>query len=426
LFLIFGVNRVERRVARKQAATQEIAGRLDDPLRCTAPADELPVPVQQRLARLAERVAHAPVLRGNSVELLVDTNLTLRRIEEAILQAQRSIHLEYYIWQPDRTGGRLRDMLIERARAGVAVRFLYDQLGSMRLTRKFLQPMRDAGIQVRSFLPGTSLRERWSLNLRSHRKIVVVDGRLGFTGGMNIGDEYLGRNPELGYWRDTHLQLVGPCVRSLQQVFAEDWYYAASEVLLQPELFPEPVDAGPHLAQVVHGGPDGDDRPLHALFFAAINEARERITLATSYFVPTEPLAAALESAGVRGVRVRLLVAGKSAHPLTIHAGRSYYDQLLDAGVEILEYKRGILHSKMLTVDGCWSFVGTPNFDARSLLLNFETGVALFNPEIARELESHFDRDAEHARMIRPADWRRRSTGKKMLQNVCRLLAPVL
>lgn len=426
LFLFFGINRVERRRETKKAARRNVAVHLpsfvDRHDSNSPPLNE----AQTHLMLLAQRVSGTVPTPGNGIEVLADTNLTLRRIELAIQEARESVHLEYYIWRPDKTGTRLRDLLVEKARAGVKVRFLYDGFGSLFLRRGFLKPMRDAGVSLATFLPGQSLRERWSINLRSHRKIVVADGQIGFTGGMNIGDEYLGRNKKFGYWRDTHLEMRGPTVLQLQRVFAEDWYYATGEELTHLQGFPQPAEAGDVFAQVVSGGPDAEADAFHSLLFSAINEAREKVTLATSYFVPTDPLVMALETAALRGVRVRLLVAGKSAHYWTVLAGRSYYDTLLSAGVEIHEYKRGILHSKTLTIDGCWSLVGTPNFDARSLLLNFEVGVAMYDPRIAAQLEQQFEHDLQHARTIRPEHWNMRPLRQVFAENVCRLFSPIM
>ena len=426
LFLFFGVNQVERRKERMQEAQRSASERLPDLDIDADPTHQQLSDTQQRLLRLASASCGTQLTADNRIELLIDTNIAMRRIEEAILAAKESIHLEYYIWKPDRIGLRIRDLLIERAGAGVTVRFLYDSLGSFSLSRRFLKPLREAGIQFKPFLPGQTLREQWSINLRTHRKIVVTDGRVGFTGGMNIGDEYLGRNRDLGYWRDTHMRLTGPTVLQLQHVFAEDWFYATGEELREPHHYPDPEPQDGVAAQVVSGGPVGEVRTFHSLMFAAINEARRQITLATSFFVPTEALVMALETAALRGVDVRLLVAGRSEHPWTVYAGRSYYETLLRAGVTIHEYRRGILHSKTLTVDGCWSLVGSPNFDARSLLLNFEVGVAVYDEHFARQLEEHYESDLEHARLIRHEDWSRRRVRQILIENFCRLFSPVL
>lgn len=426
LYLVFGINRVERRAARIEAASRAIGPHLPELTQYRLGSGFRLNDQQLRLMKLASTGCGTAPTAGNQIELLVDTNVTFRRIEVAVMEARESLHLEYYIWRADRTGRRLRDLLIERARAGVRVRFLYDGIGSLFTSRRFLRPMLDAGITVAPFHSGRSLRAKWSINLRSHRKIVIVDGRIGFTGGMNIGDEYLGRNKQLGYWRDTHLQMTGPTVLQLQRVFAEDWYCATGEDLTDPERFPKPTADGDVIAQVVSSGPIGHSRTMHELMFTAINEARERVTLATSYFVPTEPLLMALETAARRGVRVRLLLAGRSDHYWTVLAGRSYYEDLLHAGVEIHEYRRGIQHAKTLTIDGHWSLIGSPNFDARSLLLNFEVAVAMYDERIAAELEAHFEADVKHARTMRLGIWEKRPARWVFLENVCRLFAPIL
>ncbi len=426
LFLLFGINRVERRAALKLASRQQIGRVVPGLARFQLLPGEALHPQVQRLLRLAERVSATRCCFGNSVELLADTNRTLGLIEQAIGSAKESIHLEYYIFQRDKTGYRLRDLLIRKAAEGVKVRFLFDGVGSMFLGRRFLTPMVKAGITVASALPGASFRERWSLNLRNHRKIVIVDGAIGFTGGMNIGDEYIGRNRRLGYWRDTHLRLLGPVVLQLQQVFAEDWFFATGEQPTGLAWYPPTDQAGDQLAQVVAGGPDGDVDVFHSLFFAAINEASDRITLATSYFVPTPALVTALETAANRGVRVRLMVPAVGEHRWMIVAGRGYYESLLESGVEIYEYQRGPLHSKTLTIDGLWSLVGTPNFDTRSLLLNFEVGAVLYGPKPAGLLEEQFADDLRQSVRVDPVEFRRRANFHKLSEQVLKLFSPVL
>lgn len=426
LFVIFGINRVERRKAGKAQATRAVEAHMPELSSYQLLPGEVPPGQPERLLRLATRAAGTVATAGNDVEVLPETSRTLELIEAAVLSARETLHLEYYIWQPDRTGTRLRDLLIQKARDGVQVRFLYDKIGSSALTQRFLKPMRRAGIHVSSFLPGPNWRERWSINLRSHRKIAVVDGRVGFTGGMNIGDEYLGKNRTLGYWRDTHLRLLGPTVLQLQQIFVEDWYYATGEELTGPGYFPPPVAGGNVAAQIVPSGPTGPVNAMHALIFSAINEARDRVLLTTSYFVPTPALVTALESAAYRGARVRILVPGRAAYQWTVWAARSYYDSLLRAGAEIYEYERGLMHAKTLTVDGQWSLVGTPNLDARSLLLNFEVAAVLYDARIASQLEEHFERDLAQSRRIPAGNWEGRPVGRRLVENVCRLFAPVL
>ncbi len=426
LFLVFGINRVNRRAEGKRRATIDISRQLPTVSEFQHLTGDGLEPRQYDLMELAQSVGATSGTFANHVQLLPETSETLELIEEAILSAEKTLHLEYYIWKADRTGTHLRDLLIQRANEGVKVRFLYDGLGSIWLNRRFFEPMRQAGIDIAAFLPGQTLRERWSINLRSHRKIVIADGQVGFTGGMNIGDEYLGLNPHLGYWRDTHLKLRGPIVMQLQQVFAEDWYYATGEELTQPELFPRPTDRGNVSAQVIASGPTGDTNEMLSVMFAAINEAEESINLSTSYFVPMDPLVLALETAAHRGVHVRLMVPGKSAYQWTVLAGRSFYNTLLNAGVEIYEYQRGLLHAKTLTVDSSWALVGTPNFDARSLVLNFEVAVAMYDSKLAMQLNAHIEHDITHSQKIELGEWNARATRHVLAENFCKLFAPLM
>ena len=427
LFAVFGINRVARRRLRsRQTSHANISGLLPQLIDVHGESTREFTPVQDSLRRVARRLEGTRATWGNDIAVIHDADRVFEEIGQAIKGATSSIHLEYYIWQPDRTGTRLRNLLIEKAKAGVKVRFLYDTLGSMRLTHQFLQPMRAAGIEVASFVPGQTLFERWSINLRSHRKIIIVDGRIGFTGGMNVGDEYLGRDPFFGHWRDTHLRLRGPSVLQLQEVFALDWYFATDEQLFQPELFPAADHSGQVTAQVVSGGPDDTESVFHTLMFAAINEARHAVTLMTSYFVPPPAIVTALETAALRGVRVRVMVSGPKTYWFTKHACRSSYDSLLQAGVELYEYTRGQQHAKTLAIDDCWSLVGTPNVDARSLFLNFEVAVAMYDTTIAEQLAAQFDRDIPDAARIEPERWAQRATIERLKENFCRMFSPIL
>lgn len=426
LFVIFGINRVERRLKGKQEAERNLNLSLPQLSQHRQLDGSELNDTQRQLKHLAERVAETQVTTGNRVEILIDANQTFEEIVTAISSARSTIHLEYYIWQPDRLGTRLRDLLIAKANEGIRVRFLYDAIGSVRLTHRFLAPMREAGIHVASFVPGQSLRERLSINLRSHRKIVIVDGQIGFTGGMNVGDEYLGLDPHFGHWRDTHLRLHGPTVLQLQETFAIDWKYATGEDLTDAVYFPAPECAGDVLAQVVAGGPDDEDDVFHNLMFAAINSARNHVALATSYFVPTPSLVTALEAAAERGVRTRVMLSGPKTYVATLLAARSYYDSLLHAGVELYEYQDGQFHSKTLTIDSYWALVGTPNFDARSLYLNFEVGVILYDQSLAEKLDLQFEEDMKLAKRMDPIRWARRSSWLRLQENFFRMFSPVL
>ncbi|MBA4030659.1 MAG: cardiolipin synthase, partial [Planctomyces sp.] len=286
LYLIFGLNRVESRVKDRLKAWKRLSHRMPElSERHLLDSDRL-TPFQRNIARVATRLSESRPTVNNRIELLHDAKIAFEEIEAAIRAAKSTIHLEYYIWQPDRIGTRLRDLLIQKAKEGVIVRFLYDSIGSIRLSRRFIAPMREAGIEISAFVPGRGWYEAWSLNLRNHRKIIIVDGTVGFTGGMNVGDEYLSRDPHYGHWSDTHLKLAGPTVLQLQLIFAEDWHCATGREISWQDDFPRPDEHGHIEAQVVAGGPHLEDSVFQMLFFAAITEARHHITIETSYFVP--------------------------------------------------------------------------------------------------------------------------------------------
>jgi cardiolipin synthase len=423
LFLFFGMNRVKRRQRtwwRHRRSRERRRRRSDDAEQAEPQLSRL----QERLTDLTKRATDFGATAGNRIVLLPEPQDAFAAIIRAIDAAEQSVHVQYYIYRPDRIGTRIRDALIRKARDGVRVRFMYDGIGSWRLSRNFLKPMRDTGIVTSPFLPGRSFRERWSINLRNHRKLVIVDDRIAFTGGLNVGDEYLGRDPAWGYWRDTQMQLEGPVVRQLIDVFMEDWYCATDERVpaeQPPNRFPDGVRA-----QVIADGPDLEMRPLRSVLLAAILEAERSITISTGYFVPTQTLQDALCTAAQRGVKVRLLVAGAPTYWYTLWAGRSFYAELLNLGVEIYEYAGGLFHAKVLTIDDSWSLVGTPNFDFRSLDLNFEVAVAMSDERIAAALKRQFAVDLGNSRRVDADAWSCRSMWRVRGENFCRLFGPLL
>ncbi len=423
--VLVGNMRWEKQSARKREASREIhrqvAGRHEaweaspDQLGHLAP-----------LARLATQMTGVPLTSGNLLEHLPDTNRSLEKIEEMIRAARHWIHIEFYVWRHDRAGHRIQKVLIEKAREGLDVRLLYDGFGSVFLGRRFLKAIENAGVKTAPFTPGLRIWPIGTLHLRNHRKIVVADGTLGFTGGMNIGDEYIHPTKSFGKWRDTQLLVRGPAVLQLQQVFAQDWYYATGEALTGDRYYPAPERPGHVPCQVVADGPDNDVDIFSCLLIAALGLAQERVTITTPYFVPPDALAVALQTAARRGVEVRMMIADRGNYLWTKMAGRSYYQRLLAAGVEILEYQAGLYHAKTIAIDGEWSLVGTPNCDYRSLFLNFEVAVSSFDRTLAGELEEQFRRDAQQAVPIRLDDWRKRSTLKRLHEEFWRLFGPVM
>ncbi|HEY6105284.1 MAG TPA: cardiolipin synthase, partial [Anaeromyxobacteraceae bacterium] len=340
------------------------------------------------------------------------------------------VHCEYYIFEPDRAGTRIRDALAERARAGVKVRLLVDAVGSSRLGRRFLEPLRRAGGQVARFnrpLLGRALRGL--ANFRTHRKIVVVDGCVGFTGGINVTDDHSRAARGEAAWRDTHLRLEGAAVHGLQATFLENWAFATKgRGALAGEAFQAcfpGADRGGHWVQVVASGPDKEAYAIEALYFAAIAGSRERLWITTPYFVPSEALAAALASAALRGVDVRLLLPVRTDSFVVDAAGRTYHDALADAGVKIHLYGPPMVHAKTMVVDRDLAIVGTANLDNRSLRLNFEVVAALYSEPAAAELARLFEADLERARP-RTQKERQDSFGRRLVASAARLLSPLL
>ncbi|MDF1740078.1 MAG: cardiolipin synthase [Verrucomicrobiales bacterium] len=344
---------------------------------------------------ILEKLASLPVMRGNQAELLVDGKNTFESINKSISEAEKYILIQYYILRADETGTELKDRLIERARAGVEVRLLIDNYGSFGLPDAYLGEMLDAGIEVEQFMDLSGEANRFQLNFRNHRKIVVVDGKTGFVGGHNVGDEYIGKHPSLTPWRDSHMKLTGPVVKTLQVPFVEDWYWATRKIPqgLDWEISEEDF-VGSMEALFLASGP-ADPLDTCALFFLTmINNATDRIWIATPYFVPNEKLVSALQLAAIRGVDVRVLMPGISDSRLVEMTSYSYLDELEKAGVKMFKYQEGFMHQKVVVVDDSISAIGSANFDNRSFHLNFEiTGIVHdigFNAEVAEMLKRDF------------------------------------
>jgi cardiolipin synthase len=427
LFWVFGYAHVSRPLRRVQRQRSAYRARHPPRQQEAARGAEEDVPTWSNLGEVACRVQAFPVSRGNAVTLYHDTGLAFDAILAAVAEARHHVHLEFFILRNDATAARLIGLLAERARAGVEVRLLYDAMGCVNLKGRTLRPLFEAGGRATAFLPLNPLRSRIQVNLRNHRKVVVIDGRVGFTGGMNVGDEYLGLCAGFGYWRDSFLKLQGPAVAGLQRVFAEDWDFASGEALNGDAYFPELPEAGDAAVQVVESGPDQEDvKTIREVYFAAILSARERLWVATPYFVPDPGLLDALRLARYRGVDVRVLTVLRPDHYLAWFASRYYYPVMLEAGVEFLLYKRGMMHAKLMMADGQWAMVGSANLDNRSLHLSFEAGCVLHTPALVAELEEQFRRDALDSVRLDADAYAARSFASRLTENACRLLSPLL
>ena len=432
LYVTLGRRRVRRRSRRRRLAR----GLLErGPDACPHHREGCTSLVREDSAQLDEvaiqacRVAGEPFLAGNAVDVYLEANRAYRHMIEAIDGARHHVHLMSYIFRPDQAGRLFVERLQKKAAQGVEVRLLVDAVGSHRLPDSFLAPLLAAGGRFARFMPVFSLRPVWRPQLRNHRKLLVVDGRVAFTGGLNIGAEYQGRKKKYAPWRDTQVRVEGPACWRLQEVFVDDWFFASGENLqdrLYWEGFTGEGSPGENLVQVVESGPDRERDTIHAVFFSAVCAARHRIYITTPYLVPDNAMLTAIKTAAWRGVDVRLLLPGKSDLSLVKWAGRSFYRELLEAGVRLYEHSPGILHAKTMVVDGSWCTVGSANLDIRSFRLNFEVNVVVSGGDFAGRMERIFRDDISRADELTLEKLSGEPRLARFTASLCRVLSPVL
>lgn len=431
LYGLLAANRIERRAYRRRRRITHILSRFttrtpESTQHAVEPvAEELPGNLLT-VERLGFRLAQMPATMGNEVHVYQEADATYAALADAIHAAEHHVHLEYYIWQPDQTGRYFRDLLIKKARAGVECRLLLDAFGCWRLTRQFTGPLLEAGCQLAYFMPLWPLRRSISPHLRNHRKIAVIDGATGFVGSQNIGDEYRGLKKRLSPWYDAHLRVRGPAASFLQQTFAEDWALATQSALDDDSYFPVMESRGSSAVQILPTGPERDYSQLGQMLFAAVSTANDSVRVVTPYFVPSEALRTALIYARHRGVRVQLVLAARSDSPLVLWAGRSFYPELVDAGIEIYEFAAGMLHSKIMVVDERWCMIGSANMDVRSFRLNFEVTALIYDKEVTRRVAADIDRFRADSRRVRRRDVAHRRLGQQLCEGGARLFAPLL
>jgi cardiolipin synthase len=442
IYYFFGPRKLRRRKIRRELA-KRFASRF-----VPAVHEQLPETLASRrwlisLARLATAYGDAPPKEAKQVKLFKESESTYEVIESAMRAARRQIHLEYYIFEPDLVGTRWRDLLVSKAREGVAVRLLVDALGSKNCKTRFWRPLIEAGGEVRLFNPPKLLKLRASLlNFRTHRKIVVIDGSLAFTGGVNVTAGSSGSSKTGSGWRDTHLLIEGPAALDLQLIFLEDWLYAGTsntrhktsdELLMNtPDdiggWFPQPVSTrdteGPWV-QIIASGPDESIPAIHRFFFTAISSARRRIWITTPYFVPDEPMLTALVTARARGVDVRIILPRLNDSRFVAAAAATFAEEVVGEGVDVWEYTPRMIHSKTMVIDDELSIVGTANIDNRSFRLNFEVVAAIYDAGINRELSDAFEQDLSEAVQLQP-DGGKQSFGVRLVKSAARLASPLL
>jgi cardiolipin synthase len=381
---------------------------------------------KKRLMNLFLSNSNAILTNNNEIQVLKDAKETFPEIFNSIEQARHHIHLEFYIVEDDSIGNYLRELLIRKAREGVEVRFIYDDVGSWELKRKFLRSLSDAGVKVDCFMRVRFPNLTSKVNYRNHRKILVVDGETAFVGGLNFADRYQNGVPGIGPWRDTHLKVSGGAATALQIIFMADWYFVSKEILRGENYF-KPFEAGNgKLVQMVSSGPDSDWESIGQAYFAAIASSTEYVYISSPYLMPPSDIMTALKTSALGGIDVRIIVPGLSDAVSSKWGTNSYVEELLEAGVKVFFYQAGFIHSKVIVVDGIFSSVGTANLDFRSLETNFEVNAMIYDEETAEVLASHFIEDQGKSREVVLEEWIKRPRINKIKESFARILSPML
>lgn len=397
-----------------------------------------PTDILARHVAAEEAISGQPLIAGNKVTLLDDGPETMRAMMNAIRNARDHINLETYIFEADGVGHALAELLMQKSAAGVIVNLIYDSVGSLDTPREFFDSMRRAGIAVLEYHPVNPLEagRNWDINQRDHRKILLVDGRIAFTGGVNISKVY-GRSSLLASrrkqpsppdtkqaaWRDTHMQIEGPAVAEFQKIFRETWQRETGKSLRNADYFPALKAEGKALVRAIASAPDMGDYAIYKMYISALAHADKYAYLTTAYFVPDDQMMQAMIAAARRGVDVQLIFPSFTDVSTILHAGRSHYEDLLEAGVRIYERKTAMLHAKTAVIDGVWSTIGSTNLDMRSFLHNDEINAVILNIEFAERMEALFQRDLQESVEITADQWRKRGLRQRLREWTARLFA---
>lgn len=373
----------------------------------------------------AERLARLPILGGNRVDVLVDGEATFDSILSGIGAARAYVLVQFFIVRDDGLGRALSDRLLSCAARGVRVYFVYDEIGSQDLPARYDQELRDGGVEIRPFNTRKGHRNRFQINFRNHRKVVVVDGKVAWIGGHNVGDEYLGRDPKIGRWRDTHARIEGPAALMAQTSFVEDWFWATNTYPALNWAGTAAADGSDNPVLIIPSGPADELETTTLMFLHAISSAQERIWIASPYFVPDESIIAALQLAGLRGVDVRILIPDQPDHLLVYLAAFSYFDRVGKTGVKFYRYQDGFLHQKVMLIDHETATIGTANFDNRSFRLNFEITAAFADPGSVTAVEKMLEDDFRQARLMEEGELDRKSWWFRFGVRLARLTAPI-
>ena len=380
----------------------------------------------QNLINLLNRLKNAPLYGGNDITFYSDGTKKFESLCNEIKKAKKYIHIQYYIFMDDHIGNKIKDLLIEKVHEGLEVRLLYDDVGSWKVKNKFYKSMIEQGVQVQSFLKVAFPVLTSRVNYRNHRKVVIIDGFVGFMGGMNVADRYIdGLNG--GVWRDSHFKLEGNAIHGLQTSFAIDWYATCSEYLSSDKYVPSSnLSKGNNLMQIATSGPMGQFKEIHQGICQAILNAKKYVYIQSPYFIPTEPLMMAIQTAALSGVDVRIMIPKKSDTTFVQIATLSYIKNLLDARVKVYFFTKGFIHSKLLVLDDKLTITGSANMDVRSFEHNFEIEAFIYNAETTLNAKEIFDKDMAHSELVIYEKWDKRPRHMRFMESVLRLFTPLL
>lgn len=389
-------------------------------------AESLVAPTEfSGLVNLLRKMKGSSLYGGNKITFYSDGASKFEALFEELEKAQKFIHIQYYIFLDDEIGRKTRDILVKKVKEGVKVRLLYDDVGSWDAKRQFYNEMEAAGIEVEPFLKATFRFLASRVNYRNHRKIVVIDGKVGFVGGMNIADRYI-KGLKFGIWRDSHIKVEGKGVASLQTSFVIDWYYSRKEFLGSDAYFPLTEAKGDVLMQAVTSGPIGQYKAIHIGILQAIFNAKESVYIQTPYFIPTDALLLAIQTASLRGVDVRLMIPRHCDTTFVHIATKSFLKEVLDAKVKVYFFEPGFLHSKLMVVDNSLVITGSANMDVRSFEHNFEIDVFIYDKDTCTQAKQIFFDDMAESTLLLPNEWDSRSRVEKLKESVVRLFSPLL
>ena len=425
LYWFFGRSKFNGYTAARKKAEAKVADKLKEIL--SEIKKHIPKNSSQGLLEsTSEQLTQMPYLQGNELELLIDGENTFNSILEGIEQAERYILMEFYIVRDDDLGKRVQKALIKKAHEGVKIYFLYDEIGCYKLSKDYITTLREAGIEIYDFHTQKGVRNRFQVNFRNHRKIVVIDGKSAWIGGHNIGDEYLSKNKKFGHWRDTHLKITGPSALVVQKTFIDDWYWAAEYLIKDLRWKVMESDRSNKKVLILPSSPADTLETASLMFLQAISSAKKRIWISSPYFVPDSAIIKALQLAALRGIDVRILIPNKADHLLVYLAAFTYFETVNVAGVKIFRYQDGFLHQKVMIVDDSHASVGTVNLDNRSLRLNFEITALVADDSFASQVRQMLENDFLHSHEVQIQEIQRQSFFFKLITRLARLAAPVL